>query len=105
MITTKMKKARSINSWMLFLKWLIFLFASFGMSLIGEAQKKKDDLKISYEHFWTGYKLTLKRIKLEKDDAKAASLVEDMKKEILPGFGQLIKNTEEWKKEHTAAEK
>jgi hypothetical protein len=105
MITTKMKKTRSISSWMPLLKWLLFLLASFGMSLIGEAQKKKDDLKIAYEHFWTSYKVTLKKIKLEKDDAKAASLVEDMKKEILPGFGQLIKNTEEWKKEHTTAEK
>jgi hypothetical protein len=104
MINENHKAMNTLKFLTRFFTWFIFLFVSFGMSLMAETNKKKDDLQASYERFWTDYATVLKKIKAEKDNGKAAQLVEQMKKDILPRFGELTRNTSEWKKNHTAVE-
>jgi hypothetical protein len=104
MSSNKTQEMNAIKLLFRFFIWFIFLFASFGMTLMGEPYKKKDDLQASYERFWTNYTIALKQIKGEKNNPKAAQLVEQMKKDILPVLEELVKSTAVWEKNHTAVE-
>jgi hypothetical protein len=84
--------------------WIVLLYAPLGMPLMAEAGAIGDDLQVSYNNFWIDYASFMKKVKAEGDNHKAAQLVEQMKKDMLPRLGQLIKNTGEWKKSHSQAE-